>query len=40
MDKRILSLKGKQKIREYKKKRIEKKEKWLKKMKQFENREG
>lgn len=40
MDKRILSLKGKQKTREYKKKRIEKKEKRLKKTKQLENREG
>ena len=40
MDKRILNLKEKQETREYKKKRIEKKEKWLKKTKQLENREG
>ncbi|CAH3150865.1 unnamed protein product [Pocillopora meandrina] len=40
MDKRILNLKEKPKTREYKKKRIEKKEKWLKKTKQLENREG
>ena len=38
MEKRILSLKEKQKTREYKKK--EKKEKRLKKKKQLENREG
>ena len=40
MDKRILSLKDKQKTREYKKSRIEKKDNWLKKTKQLENREG
>ena len=40
MDKRILSLKEKQKTREYKKRRIEKKENRLKKTKQLENREG
>ena len=39
MDKRILSLKEKQKTKEYKKRRI-KKEKQLKKTKQLENREG
>ena len=40
MDKRILSLKEKQKTREYKKRGIEKKENRLKKTKQLENREG
>ena len=40
MDKRILSLKEKQKTREYKRRRIEKKENCLKKTKQLENREG
>ncbi|XP_068717313.1 uncharacterized protein [Montipora capricornis] len=40
MDKRILSLKEKQKTREYKTRRIEKKENCLKKTKQLENREG
>ncbi|KAK2547127.1 hypothetical protein P5673_033092 [Acropora cervicornis] len=37
MDKRILSLKEKQKTREYKKRRIEKKENRLKKTKQLQN---
>ena len=40
MNKRILSLKEKLKTRGYKKKIIEKKEKWLKKIKQLENSEG
>lgn len=40
MDKRILSLKEKQKTKEYRKRRIGKKEKQLKKTKQLENREG
>ena len=40
MDKRILTLKEKQKTREYKTRRIEKKENCLKKTKQLENREG
>ena len=40
MDKRILSLREKQKTREYKKRRIEKKKNRLKKTKQLENREG
>ncbi|XP_068691366.1 uncharacterized protein [Montipora foliosa] len=40
MDKRILSLKEKQKTREYKTRRIEKKQNCLKKTKQLENREG
>lgn len=40
MDMRILSLKEKQKTREYKKRRIEKKENRLKKTKQLQNRVG